>query len=1151
MLPRLPQHEPTSVVAAAKGFKPSPRGTPRRRDPSPRRPDPRLEEPDESHMSYIPREYYVIETHAVPTYNPQQFASSFKVGANGHGLWETVVFPSLEPHTRQEVLYLQQTLSAMQANAAAELSSSSSVPNRVAAEWHIYAIVFHELLRQMRFICKEQATLVTYLVSQMQSLFVRLHDHVKILEAASLLTPPSTTTILVTPPMTPAPPRTPKPPVRRATKDRRRPPPVPEQASSCPDVNSDGDSDDSDAEGFVCSFCHEYSKDPARETTRRSTLLSSITMRHLGSSIERDNRKLQAILKLQAVFRGYRIRREKRIADRVRRRHQAAKTIQRAFQSYGQRKQATAKKKAQDTWRKHLTMIVAVRQLQKRVRKFLQVGREYREGQLSLVANRFKLADRDLGKVLNEKCTQLEAVASRLQGFQVQIQHIVSLIVPDAPAASSLVVADVDPIVRCGDVHLALVELHHHVSELHVREQRAQREWEATLFQLREAQRAWDEAKRANVGFGKDDDDEDTIDGWVIGAPRTSSSLARPSSVVGSAAPDAPEPEHHSGNSLAQELFATMKPLRYGKKWLAQTHLKRGPTAESPVATTEKSALLDEAVTERSASIASVPRSLTTEGHRGAVLMHRFRSTQSLDRPRRPLGWVKQLLVHIYETIALALREERQTWPPEVAAALAHQFDLSLTLPEAQAIASAVRYLSSAKAATSLPDIICQHFQAQFGLPQLVDQAIYDLATHIHEYAQRDLDVHLFQHFLNGTRSRANLAFFSYVRQLCAALSRDDASSSPLLPYLDAHSSRELIDVAHALKVAQILLRVRDESALLEADPLVDLNGRTPSALFEQCRAAIEAKAHQVEKEDDEDDDTTNDEMMEKPRHAFNALLQPLKFHSHLPASRSPVRSRVQTHLPSSSSPVLYFADFFDILCKFHAEVHVHATQREWLQQTFDTIDGDHDGSIHIEAFVSHLSALPKAPTPRELHQIYRHALQVPLDRTKVPTARVGPMGFRTFFGIVQRLLVTKQLRPSTLHGGINDVDDDDPTIAHDKMKLQTIMHRLTLDWLEKEPVVEAALAHDAGRHLGPRLRQLCVELTQALCLKPSTDAIETRLEQMHTAWERYCAIVCVVMVLEIKRAGGVGVVEAQLSDVDRVWNVCFGKPSTDPLQPV
>ncbi|KDO22685.1 hypothetical protein SPRG_10999 [Saprolegnia parasitica CBS 223.65] len=1117
MLPRLPLHDPSSVAAASRAFKPSPRTTSRRREPSPRleeRPD-----DDDAHVSYIPREYYVVETHAVPTYNPQQFASSFKVGPNGHGIWETIVFPSLEPHTRQEVLYLQQALHAMQANAATE--ASSSAPSQVAAEWRIYAVVFHELIRQMKFICKEQATIVTYLVSQMQSLFVRLHDHVKILEAASLLVPPTTVQVL-----TPAPPPTPKPPA-----SGHRP---------CPSKPEEEDDDDADEEGFVCSLCLEYSKDPAREATRRSTLLSSITMRHLGTSINGDNRKLQAIRKLQAVFRGYRIRRDKWIVDRVRRRQHAARTIQRAFQRFEQRKRAIAKKRAQDTWRKHVTMILAVRRLQKRVRKFLQVGREYREGQLSLVANRFKLAGRDLSQVLDEKCTQLETISRRLQNFQIQIQHMVALIVPGtrpAPATTlrlSQEVSEVDPVDCCGDVHLALVELHHHVSELHVREQRVQRESEATLCKLREAQRAWDEAKRANVGFGKDDDDEDTIDGWAIGAPRTSSSPARPTSVVRTAAPDVPEPEPHGNKSLTQELYATMKPLRYGKKWLAHTNLKREPTVESPVATIETSALHDDVVvvaTERSGSLASTGHSVTTEGHRGAVLMHRFRSTQSLERPRRPLGWVKQLLVHIYETIALALREERQSWPPHVATALVHQFDLSLTLPEAQAVASAMRDLRSAKPATSLSDIICRHFQAHFGLPQLVDQAIYDLATHIHEYAQRDPDVHLFQHFLNGTRSRANLAFFSYVRQLCAALSRDDASSSPRLPYLHATSSRELIDVPHALKVAQILLRVRDETILLEADPLVDLNGRTPSALFEQCRAAIEAKAQEAVREThefDQDGNDNDDESIEKPRHAFNALLQPLKFHSHLPASRSPVRSRVQTTHPPSLSPVLYFADFFDILCKFHAEVHVHATQREWLQETFDTIDGDR-----------------RAPTPRELHQIYRHALQVPLDRTKVPTARVGPMGFRTFFGIVQRLLATKQLRPSALHAEADD-DDPDPTIAHDKMKLQTIMHRLTLDWLEKEPFVEAALAHDAGRHLGPRLRQLCVELTQALCLKPSTDAIETRIEQMQAAWERYCAIICVVMVLEIKRAGGVSVVEAQLGDVDRVWNVCFRKPATD-----
>ncbi|OQR93388.1 hypothetical protein ACHHYP_02576 [Achlya hypogyna] len=1117
MLPRLPATEPSRAMAAAQGFRrKTPRPDPRKAEESPRKARYEARDgEDDPHMSYIPREFYVVETHAVPKYNPQQYKSTFQADK---GLWETVLFPSLEPHTRQEVLYLTQALRAME---SAPRPLGADTPALLEAEWRIYAVAFHELIRQMKFICKEQATVVTYLVSQLQTLFSRLSDHVRILGAGTLLSPPKT----------PAPP--PTPPVPRKPTSHRRPPTAaaPEQSAyvaaafdgsqlrrACPEAESDG----SDDEGFVCSFCLEYSRDPSKEAARRSTLLQSIGLRRLGSAIEADTRKFKAILKMQALFRGYRVRRQKQILDRMRTKTIAATTIQKAFRRFVRWRRATARKKAQETWRKHMNTIMAVRQLQRRVRKFLQVGREYRESQLGAVINRFKLADRDLAACLEDKCSQLELLAGRLQGFQQQIHHIQALILPETPVA---VPGAMDPVARCTDVHLALVELHHHVSELHAREQQAQREWEAALFQLREAHRARDEALRANVGFGHDDDDDD---GWAVAGEK-----ARSPSLVDTNFAEPPEAEIH--HSPAQELFDTIKPFRYGKKWLAQTHLKH-PAAPPDTAQPEKPIPLavDDGGTERSASVVSVP-AVPPEGHRGAVLMHRLRANAAVDanRPRRPLGWVKQLLFHIYETVALALREERHALAPDVAAALAHQFDLCLTLAEAQAVAAAGRASDSGKA-SSLPDIICQHFQAQFGLPQLVDQAIYDLAIYIHDFAVTDHDVQLFQSFLNGTRPRTNLAFFSYVRQLCAALSREDATTVPLLPFLDATSCRELIDVPHALKVAQILFRVRDETALLAQDPNLDLNGRTPSALFAQCRVAIEAKMVDTAEVADDGD---------KPLHAFNALLQPVRFHSHLQQARSPLRRRIA----HPTAPALYFADFFEILCRFHAEAHLLATQREWIEETFTVIDADRDGAIHLDAFVAHLSGLPKAPTPRELQQTYRHALQVSLDRSKVPNGRVGPMGFRTFFGVVQRLLATKQLRPATLpleSGGY-----EDPTQVHDRQKLQTIMHRLTLDWLDKEPIAESFVG-DSGRHLAPTLRALMVELTQALSLKPKADALEARLEQMHTAWDRYCAIVCVVLVLATKRAGGVNVVEEQLGDVDRAWNLCFSRAKDDETRP-
>ncbi|KAL4154990.1 hypothetical protein PRNP1_007104 [Phytophthora ramorum] len=144
----------------------------------------------------IPREFFVVETNAVilpHNYPPNQYKSTL----NAHGQWETVVFPALTPHNRQQVLYLRQTLDKMRAaipqfedkneGAGPETEVDTSVlaeRRRLVIEYtsqetKIYSHCFHELARQITCICKEQSELLHEIRGRYDAAVTRLIDQMK------------------------------------------------------------------------------------------------------------------------------------------------------------------------------------------------------------------------------------------------------------------------------------------------------------------------------------------------------------------------------------------------------------------------------------------------------------------------------------------------------------------------------------------------------------------------------------------------------------------------------------------------------------------------------------------------------------------------------------------------------------------------------------------------------------------------------------------------------------------------------------------------------------------------------------------------------------------------------------------------------------
>lgn len=135
----------------------------------------------------IPREFFVLEMNAVlpvTQYPPSQYLSRFSATKS---LWETIVFPALAPQTRQQVLLLRQTLDKMRQALVTSASSSDGRSSRhvlayTREEIRVYSLCFHELIRQIQCICKEQSELLREVRSHYDAALARLLDHVQGLE---------------------------------------------------------------------------------------------------------------------------------------------------------------------------------------------------------------------------------------------------------------------------------------------------------------------------------------------------------------------------------------------------------------------------------------------------------------------------------------------------------------------------------------------------------------------------------------------------------------------------------------------------------------------------------------------------------------------------------------------------------------------------------------------------------------------------------------------------------------------------------------------------------------------------------------------------------------------------------------------------------
>ncbi|CCI40153.1 unnamed protein product [Albugo candida] len=130
-----------------------------------------------STASLIPQEFHIVETNfVIPNhlYPEAQHQSTYCAQKKQ---WETIIFPALQPRTRQQVIHLQEALQKM---IQQHEVTSDAVPSlrcdRIMAEYKIYQLCFHELIRQMHYHCREQGDLLFHIYMRYDEMLKHLID---------------------------------------------------------------------------------------------------------------------------------------------------------------------------------------------------------------------------------------------------------------------------------------------------------------------------------------------------------------------------------------------------------------------------------------------------------------------------------------------------------------------------------------------------------------------------------------------------------------------------------------------------------------------------------------------------------------------------------------------------------------------------------------------------------------------------------------------------------------------------------------------------------------------------------------------------------------------------------------------------------------
>lgn len=866
----------------------------------------------------IPREFFVFETNAVlpvSQFPPSQYQSRFSPRMS---LWETVVFPALSPQTRQQVLFLQQTLAKMRAGLAGSVGDEKRAATglhhrdkeRMAQlvaytkeECRVYSLCFHELIRQIKCICREQSELLFEIrqhydaalnflierISQLQTLvdkqqqqiggLVSQHDQAlrsndALLEQALRAQSLQEKTLLR----------------GDSRRQRRR-----RGQRCCNCQRDDRDSDDADSEEDEDNNSDDDCDDEEL-AWRRQRRRNCVQLDELQRTCKRDSvgEENMAAARLQSAYHKYNLRKEQHRLALREEKNIAALDIQRSYRGFRQRQLALHRRAVVQVILKRRKEAAAIELLQANVRSYLlkQKKEESKKLKRSAAAATRALssaaaaeakANADASVLVNESEASPESQEARRRS-------------KENGGGSDLKEIFASFLNKFSELTLAISGLHHardpshdvkhqpgatttsskttalsgrrgNDSQNQIEEKLQQAEELVRLFHAAVASLRDPMSSQHPVGTGLDNASQFT----------SLKSDRRSSAVVELTITQSTSTSSLDLQLLPFDVFADLNDQIETGGRKSSVGSRRGTNRGSVVSISATAAA---EARRRVSSIASPPVSTPVQSDQQGGLQHngdfnldeslwnaelsaiqlneneltQLRNAELLNEllasrdTKKKFVWLKQFISDTYDSVVGKLRE-LPLWSFQ--RFIKSRCALAMSLDEwhdrQQRSIHDSEEDHSVLASVSLGDIIHDHFRCQSGLKHLVDSAIDNLHTSLDNFKAIDPDVHRFHAFLCMEKSHDELLFFCVCRHLASQRLLDFGSPAAdrCQPVFHPDTMRELIELPQALRIAKTLFRLDDEALIRNADATaIEAENSVyrryqPSSAFSQFEAVL------------------------------------------------------------------------------------------------------------------------------------------------------------------------------------------------------------------------------------------------------------------------------------------------------------------------
>ncbi|ETI34242.1 hypothetical protein F443_19209 [Phytophthora nicotianae P1569] len=819
--------------------------------------------PDLTEISMIPREFFVVETNAVllpKEYPPHQYKSTL----NTEGEWETVVFPALAPHNRQQVLHLRQTLDKMRATMpqleekCEDIGSKTDsvvaerrrlVLDYTSQETQIYSYCFHELARQIKCICKEQSELLHEIRKRYDAAVARLIDQLEVVYQQSNQQQDQLAELNTQ--------------LRRIQEEEKqlmeRIKELEHQVKTGPPLTAEQEaiklrkartqtgrrlSGDYDEEKSSES---DIDEDEAEWRRRRDS--ASIKRPLISSKRDSTKELTLAATRLQAAFQKYQARKEQtRITIRVEK-QAAAMDIQRSYRGFRDRQLALHRRAVMRTILRRREENAAVELMQANVRAYLLDRRRSAKLKRSSVSM-LKLSDEN----------ELELVIPALAQNPEPITEVETPVsnennneeVNKEEEGKQEAEVDTKPNPRQTLIRLLTTfrELASVISMFHRGDNQSN---DTTLTAENESiEEQRDLPPRPASAAPSETLDEEDVELFQQTMQEAQALVGSLHIVLGTVQEEAsvsdseltPEDTNEQANcddAAQTDLLDDLDQTQNDNIDVAQQTdidskvdanvLDDDDALNIPFGEREAMRLQNYAELHLDDSLwssamyypASRQDMVETEFLLAPVLASR--------EQRKRLVVLKQFMSDIYDTIVGKLKELP---PRQLAELVASRCHLTLSFIEwrqqrSQLFSRAVAVDPPAGQIIPLnfniEQLAREHFRCRLGLSQLIDTALANLLETMEDFTAIDPDVKRFQEFMTNERSEEELIFCCICRYLCAhRLTSDESpagtapSSCHRHPMFHPVTMREIIDIPHVLELAKILFRVEDESFIVEND---------------------------------------------------------------------------------------------------------------------------------------------------------------------------------------------------------------------------------------------------------------------------------------------------------------------------------------------